>query len=78
MDTAQKALLRFVEDGTLDKHLKGIDLPDVPLWAIWAIQEYAKDAGVEVARERYGALVKAMLEHIISGKHPNLQPFSMY
>ncbi|MBR1935786.1 MAG: glycogen debranching enzyme family protein [Muribaculaceae bacterium] len=73
MDTAQEALRRYMADGSHDKHLKGIDLPDVPLWAIWSIQQYAKDAGNAVARERYGALVKEMLQYIIAGKHENLQ-----
>ncbi len=72
MDTASEALMRFVKDGSLDKHLKGIDLPDVPLWAIWSLQEYAKDAGMAVARERYGELVKALLRQIIDKYHPNL------
>ena len=72
MDTACEALLRYIDEGELDRHLQGIDLPDVPLWAIWAIQQYAKDAGVAVARERYGVLVTRLLQHIIENKHENL------
>lgn len=72
MDTAKASLERFMADGTLDKHLVGLDLPDVPLWAIWAIQQYAKDAGNDEAIKRYGTLVKELLQYIIDGKHSNL------
>ena len=37
MDTAKEAFTRWMETGEPDKHLQGIDLPDVPLWAAWAI-----------------------------------------
>jgi predicted glycogen debranching enzyme len=72
MDTAKAALEQFMANGTLDKHLVGLDLPDVPLWAIWAIQQYAKDAGNDEVIKRYGSLVKELLQFIIDGKHSNL------
>lgn len=73
MDTAKEAFTRWMETGELDKHLQGIDLPDVPLWAAWAIQRYSHDTDVPTARERYGELVAQLIDFIIDGKHPNLQ-----
>lgn len=73
MDTAKDAFIRWMETGEPDKHLQGIDLPDVPLWAAWAIQRYSHDTDVPTARERYGELVAQLIDFIIDGKHPNLQ-----
>lgn len=73
MDTAKEAFTRWMETGEPDKHLQGIDLPDVPLWVAWAIQRYSHDTDVPTARERYGELVAQLIDFIIDGKHPNLQ-----
>lgn len=73
MDTAKESFTRWMETGESDKHLQGIDLPDVPLWAAWAIQRYSHDTDVPTARERYGELVAQLIDFIIDGKHPNLQ-----
>ena len=73
MDTAKEAFTRWMETGEPDKHLQGIDLPDVPLWAAWAIQRYSHDTDVPTARERYGELVAQLIDFIIDGMHPNLQ-----
>lgn len=73
MDTAKEAFTRWMETGEPDKHLQGIDLPDVPLWAAWAIQRYSHDTDVPTARERYGELVAQLIDFIVDGKHPNLQ-----
>lgn len=73
MDTAKEAFIRWMETGEPDKHLQGIDLPDVPLWAAWTIQRYSHDTDVPTARERYGELVAQLIDFIIDGKHPNLQ-----
>lgn len=73
MDTAKEAFTRWMETGEPDKHLQGIDLPDVPLWAAWAIQRYSHDTDMPTARERYGELVAQLIDFVIDGKHPNLQ-----
>lgn len=73
MDTALAALERFMKDGTPDSRIHGIDLPDIPLWAIWAIQQYAKNAGTDEARTRYGKMVQEIIAYIASGRHPNLR-----
>lgn len=73
MDTAAQAFEQWMETGKEDKHLKGLDLPDVPLWAIWAIQRYSKDTDNDTARKRYGELMRNLLNFIIGDHHPNLK-----
>lgn len=73
MDTALNPLLTYMEQGKPDKVIHEIDHPDVGLWAIWAIQQYAKALGVEKARTRYGELVGKIIGYVINQKHPDLK-----
>lgn len=73
MATAQKALVNFMATGQLDNRIHGIDLPDVSLWAMWALQQYRKAYGSEQTRERYMAFICQILDYIIANRHPNLR-----
>lgn len=73
MGTAATALTRFTDSGEESTHIHGINLPDIPLWAIWATQQYAKSAGTDEAREKYMDFVAHLLNYIIAGGHPNLK-----
>ncbi len=72
MKTAERALRNFMKDGATDSMINEIEIPDVPLWAIWAIQHYARELGVEACYEKYGKLVADLISYIIKGAHPNL------
>ena len=72
MDTAIKALDAYITDGVTDSMIKGIEQPDVPLWAIWAIQQYASATSLENCMKKYGAIVEKIIFHIICSSHPNL------
>ncbi|MDE6469137.1 MAG: amylo-alpha-1,6-glucosidase [Muribaculaceae bacterium] len=72
MDTALKQLIKFVDSGEVSKAIKGIEHPDIPLWAIWAIQQYAKNRGLAEAREKYLPAVTTLVDYVLSGGHPNL------
>lgn len=72
MNTALKALLRFADTGETSERIHGIDLPDIPLWAMWAIQQYAKIVGLDRARELYLQPVTSIVDYILRGGHPNL------
>ncbi|MCM1163388.1 MAG: amylo-alpha-1,6-glucosidase [Muribaculaceae bacterium] len=72
-ETALKAYRHFMKTGELDKLIMGIDLPDIPLWAIWAIQQYAKTYSRPEAAERYLADIREMISFIQEGKHPFLK-----
>ena len=73
MKTALRALRHFADTGETSKRIGGIDLPDIPLWAVWAIQQYVKDAGEDAALRLYGDDVMHLLEYILDGGHPNLK-----
>ena len=72
MKTAEKGLREFMQDKPLSVKIYEIEQPDVPLWAIWAVQQYVKDAGKEEGYKRYGKLVADIVDYIIKGGHPNL------
>lgn len=71
--TATDALLEFMVDGRRSERIQGIDLPDIPLWAVWALQQYAKTVGTDEARERYMDLIVSILDYLLDNRHPNLQ-----
>ena len=73
MKTAERGLREFMEEKPLSVKIYEIEQPDVPLWAIWAIQQYVKDAGKEEGYQRYGKLVRDIVDYILKGGHPNLR-----
>ena len=73
MRTASKALREFMAGKPATGKIYEIDQPDVPLWAIWSIQQYAKFAGKERCTEMYGQLLEEIIHYIIDGNHPSLR-----
>ena len=73
MKTASKALREFMAGKPVTGKIYEIDQPDVPLWAIWSIQQYAKFAGKERCTEMYGQLLEEIIHYIIDGNHPILR-----
>ncbi len=69
-DTALSALRHFMATGETDKRIIGIDLPDISLWAIWAVQQYAKAYGRDDAKDKYLPVVRQILDYIIGQNHP--------
>ena len=72
LDTFLKALRKFITTGVKDRVIHDIDLPDVPLWTIWTIQQYRRHAGTDACREKYLDEVKFLVDAIRQGKVPNL------
>ena len=72
METALKGLRQFMRGEPLTVKITEMEQPDVPMWAVWAIQQYAKDAGREKCIEMYGDVVNEVIDYIIASKHPNL------
>lgn len=68
MASGIEALRTYQNDGYTDKVIQEIENPDIPLWAIWAIQQYALKVGAEKAAEKYGDVVEELLNNIIDGK----------
>ena len=73
MQTAERGLREFMKGEPLSVKIYEMDKPDVPLWAIWAIQQYGKYAGRDKCFEKYGQLAKDIVMYIEDGKHPNLR-----
>ena len=72
MKTAERGLREFMQNELLTVEIQEIEQPDVILWCIWAIQQYAKEAGKESCLKLYGDFLRDMIAYIENGKHPNL------
>jgi predicted glycogen debranching enzyme len=72
MSTGGRTLREFMEGKPQSGKIYEIEQPDVPLWAIWCIQQYANFVGREECHKRYGKLVVEIMKFIIADKHPNL------
>ena len=73
MGTFLKALFHFYETGEKDSMIHELDLPDIPLWTIWAIQQYARRAGLRECAERYGEVVERLVSMVLENKVSNLR-----
>lgn len=73
MNTAMKAIYAFIKGEECDLKITEIEHPDVLLWCIWTIQQYAKMVSREQARAKYGVLLKDIMTFLVEGKHPNMQ-----
>lgn len=73
MNTAERGIREFMAGKPLTGLITEIEQPDVLLWAIWAIQQYAKEASLEKCNEMYGKLVADIVKFIEANKHNNLE-----
>ena len=72
MQTAMRGLYEFMDGKPLTTKIYEIEQPDVMLWAVWALQQYAKHVGRDKCNRKYGKLLHDILHYIIDDKHPNL------
>ena len=61
-----------MEGKPLTVKLYEIEHPDVPLWCVWTIQQYAKDAGREQGYKMYGKLVHDIVKYVMEDGHENM------
>ena len=73
MKTAMKGYYEFMEGKPVTVHIAEIDQPDVPLWAVWALQQYAKEKGKEACLKKYGKFIKDVVMYVKCNHHPNLK-----
>ncbi len=73
MQTSERALREFMAGKPSSGKIYEIEQPDVPLWAVWAMQQYAKEVGRDKCYEMYGKLLQDIIKYILDGKHPNLR-----
>ena len=72
METASRGLYEFMDGKPFTTKMYEIEQPDVLLWAVWAIQQYAKHVGREKCNRKYSKLLCDIIDYIIADKHPNL------
>ena len=72
MKTAEKAIRNFINEEPVGYKIYEMDHPDVLLWAVWALQQYAKETSREQCRRKYGELLVDIMEFIRQRKHENL------
>ena len=71
MTTAEKAIREFIEGKKLTVSVTEMTHPDVLLWAVWCIQQYANFVSMEKCSEKYGELLCDIMEWLCAGGHPN-------
>ena len=72
MATASKGLREFMNREPLSVAIYEMEQPDTLLWAIWCVQQYGKYVGRRQCYEKYGELLREMMEFIWGSKHTNL------
>ena len=72
METVIPVMREYMETGKNESTIQEIDAPDVPLWAIWSIMQYARFCGRDAVRERYGDYLEETINYILDGKQRNL------
>ncbi len=73
MQTAEKGLREFMENKPLSVKIYEIEKPDVMLWCVWAIQQYAHNAGKQRCAKTYGKLLKDLIEFLMNNKHSKVR-----
>lgn len=73
MRTAEKGVREFMDGVPLSVSIKEMEHPDVLLWAVWCIQQYASIEGMDTAVRKYSALLRDMMLWLLDGRHPNLR-----
>lgn len=72
METAETALRNYMDGNPLDCKIYEIEQPDVLLWAVWALQQYAKETSTERCIAKYGELLEKIIGYIRKERHENL------
>ena len=73
MRTAAKGLRELMEGKPATTEICEMEKPDVPLWAVWATQQYAKEVGRERCQKLYGGLISDIVHYVMGNHHPNLR-----
>lgn len=65
MATAIPTLQKYMRGEYYDSPISGLEDPDVLLWVVWAIQQFAEYESVEEARKLYGEIVGEIIQYYI-------------
>ena len=72
MVTAEKGIRQFIAGEPLTVRIYEMEHPDVLLWAVWCIQQYGKFVGMTKCVEKYGQLLRDIMQYLSDGRHDNL------
>lgn len=72
MLTAAEAIEDFINKRESACKIYEMQHPDVLLWAIWALQQYAAKTSLAECWSRYGELICHIMEYLRQSHHPNL------
>ncbi len=72
METARKAIEDAIAERPISVKIYEMEHPDVLLWAVWCIQQYAKMVSRDKCREKYGKLLEDIMEYLRCEGHENL------
>jgi len=72
MNTAIPEIQMFISGEKGNFKLQGIDDPDVLLWFLWTVQQFAITVSLSEAAVRYGDLATEIISFIRKQNHPNL------
>ncbi|MCQ2205436.1 MAG: amylo-alpha-1,6-glucosidase [Bacteroidaceae bacterium] len=73
LGTAVKAVKDFISGRPISVNVAEMEQPDILLWAVWTLQQYAKEVGRKQVYAEYGQLICDMLDFIRKGKHPHIE-----
>lgn len=73
METARKGIEDFINGRPLSVRIYEMEHPDVLLWAVWCIQQYANIVSEVKCMEKYGDLLRAIMDFMLDGKHPGIE-----
>lgn len=72
MRTAIKAVRNYIRKEPIEVSIYEMEQPDTLLWAIWCLQQYGKYVSRKQCYEKYGDIVRDIMDFIWKGKHSNL------
>ncbi len=72
MQTASEAINDFIDGNPSECKIYEMEQPDVLLWAMWTLQQYAAKTSIQECWERYGELMTKIMHFLRHSKHPNL------
>lgn len=72
MATAEKAIRNFINNEPISVKIYEMQHPDVLMWAIWTLQQYAKSTSFDECKNRYGKLIEDIMMFLYHQKHSNL------
>ncbi len=72
MKTSIEELKSFMGGDITNVKLQSIDDPDVLLWFIWVVQQFAAKNSIEEAQKRFGDFIQEIIQFIRKQNHPRL------